>query len=166
MVLAGVGSGGPAAGARPAERCDLLIGLGTAQLQVGEAAFRETLLKAAGIASDLGDGERAARAALANNRGQASNFGGLDGKRMSALTRAPAADPTTWPDRRACWRCKPWSSQADHDHERRQMLADEALARARQAEDPRTLGYVLQNAWNRSGLRTPSRSAPSWRTSW
>ena len=133
----------------PAERCDLLIGLGTAQLQVGEAAFRETLLEAAGIASDLGDGERAARAALANNRGQASDFGALDGERLSALDRAlELCGPDDLARSARLLALQAMELQADHDHERRQALADEALARARQAEDPRTLGYVLQNTWN------------------
>ena len=133
----------------PAERCDLLIGLGTAQLQVGEAAFRETLLEAAGIASDLGDGERAARAALANNRGQASDFGALDEERLSALDRAlELCGPDDLARSARLLALQAMELQSDHDHERRQTLADEALARARQAEDPRTLGYVLQNAWN------------------
>ena len=53
-----------------AERCEALIGLGEAQLQTGDAAYRETLLEASRIASALADAELAARAALANNRGR------------------------------------------------------------------------------------------------
>lgn len=51
------------------ERCEALIGLGEAQLQSGEAAYRETLLEASRIASAMADAELAARAALANSRG-------------------------------------------------------------------------------------------------
>src|SRR5205814_1288473 len=58
-----------------AARCDLLIGLGEAQRQVGEPAFRETLLEAAHVADRAGDADRMARAALANNRGYVSTFG-------------------------------------------------------------------------------------------
>ena len=48
---------------------DLAIGLGTAQRQTGDPAFRDTLLDAARRAADLGDTERLVAAALANNRG-------------------------------------------------------------------------------------------------
>ncbi len=49
-------------GDETAERCDLLIGLGEAQRQTGEPAYRETLLEASRLASELGDADRAALA--------------------------------------------------------------------------------------------------------
>ena len=48
---------------------DLAIGLGTAQRQTGDPAFRDTLLDAARRAADLGDTDRLVAAALANDRG-------------------------------------------------------------------------------------------------
>ena len=71
-----------------AERCDLLIGLGEAQRQAGEPGFRETLLEASRVALELGDADRAAAAALANNRGMQSVFGEVDEERIAALERA------------------------------------------------------------------------------
>ncbi len=51
--------------------CDLLIGLGTAQIRTGDPAHRQTLLNAAAIAQAQGDSARLVAAALANNRGSA-----------------------------------------------------------------------------------------------
>ena len=53
----------------PVLELDLLIGLGTAERQTGDPAFRETLLQACRRAADLGDTERLVAAALANDRG-------------------------------------------------------------------------------------------------
>ena len=50
-----------------AERCEALIGLGEAQLQTGDAAYRETLLEAARIAS-AARGRRARRASGAGEQ--------------------------------------------------------------------------------------------------
>ena len=52
--------------------CDLLIGLGTAQRQTGDAAHREILFQAAALAEQLGETDRLVRAALANSRGSVS----------------------------------------------------------------------------------------------
>ncbi|MGH8974640.1 MAG: BTAD domain-containing putative transcriptional regulator, partial [Acidimicrobiia bacterium] len=52
-------------------RCDLLLSLGEAQRQAGDAIHRETLLEAANLAQRLGDTGRLVRAALANSRGTA-----------------------------------------------------------------------------------------------
>ena len=69
-----------------------LIGLGEAQRQTGVPAYRETLLEAAGIASELGDADLAARAALANNRGFVSRLGQVDAERVGAIERALELD--------------------------------------------------------------------------
>ena len=76
----------------PAERCDLAIALGEAQRQAGRPEFRDTLLGAAALAEELGDAERIARAALANNRGFASAFGAVDEERVAVLRRAIELD--------------------------------------------------------------------------
>ena len=127
----------------PATRCDLLIGLGEAQRLTGDAAFRETLPDAARIASELGDGERAARAALANSRGRfPSVIGQVDQERVAAIERALELDDD--PDRRA----RLLSLEAlelvfEHDHRHRRDLAEQALTLARELGNPRTTARVL-----------------------
>jgi hypothetical protein len=127
------------------ERADLLIGLGEAQRQIGEPAYRETLLEASELALELGNADRAARAALANSRGQVSVYGDIDRDRLLALEGALALDNLAHPARCA----QLMSLQAmellfDPDHEHRRALAGEALSLARRAGDPRTLAHVLR----------------------
>jgi class 3 adenylate cyclase/tetratricopeptide (TPR) repeat protein len=128
----------------PAEHCDLLIGLGEAQRQVGEAGFRETLLDACRLASEIGDANRAARAALANNRGLPSVFGDVDMERIAALERALELDDSADLANRAQLISRlGMEREFDFDHDRRRALAAEALQLARDAGDPRTLATVL-----------------------
>ncbi len=126
----------------PVIRCDLLIGLGEAQRHTGAAEYRQTLLDAARIASELADGDRAARAALANSRGQVSAYGEVDQERVAAIERALELDDD--PDRRA----RLLSLEAtelifEHDHRHRRELAEQALALARELGKPRTAARVL-----------------------
>jgi class 3 adenylate cyclase len=131
------------------ERCEALIGLGEAQRQSGEPAYRETLLEAARIASALADAGLAARAALAGNRVTAGSvLGEVDQERMRAISRALELDDPPNPARRA----RLLSLQAqeliwDPDFERRRALADEAVVLARRAGDARTLAEVLHDAF-------------------
>ena len=60
----------------------MAVGLGTAQRQTGDPAFRDTLLDAARRAAELGDTERLVAAALANNRGMFSASGVIDGAKV------------------------------------------------------------------------------------
>jgi class 3 adenylate cyclase/tetratricopeptide (TPR) repeat protein len=69
-------------------RAELLVGLGDAQRQAGLSAFRETLLRAAALAEQLGDAHLLARAALTNNRGWQSRIGEADQERLAALRHA------------------------------------------------------------------------------
>ena len=93
-----------------AERCEALIGLGEAQRQTGDAAYRETLLEASGIASELEDAELAARAALANNRGLFERVGKVDVERVTAIERALELDnPPSRRGMHGCCRCWAWS---------------------------------------------------------
>jgi class 3 adenylate cyclase len=131
----------------PVGRCDILIGLGEAQRQTGEPSFRETLLEASNLASELGDADRAARAALANNRGVQSIFGEVDEERFTALERALELDRFANPAR--CARLMSLQAlelQLGPHHERRLALVDKALALARAAGDPRALANVLRNS--------------------
>ena len=128
-------------------RCEALIGLGEAQRHAGVPAHRETLLEASGIASELHDAELAARAALANNRGWTSGIGKVDVERVAAIERALELDDPPQPDRRA----RLLSLLAVEltfapEHARRWALAEEAIALARQAGDPRTLAVVLADS--------------------
>jgi class 3 adenylate cyclase len=147
-----------------AERCDLLIGLGEAQRQTGRPEFCRTLLGASRLAERLGDGDRAARAALANSRGFASTFGAVDAERVGALERALALSRDADPARRArLLALQAMELQFEHDHERRRALADEALAAARTAPDPRVLPYVLRDhfhaVWSADTLAGRVRTA-------
>ena len=76
---------------------DLSIGLGTAQRQTADPAFRETLLGAARRAADLADTERLVAAALANDRGWITAAGAIDAEKVEilelALDRITADDP-------------------------------------------------------------------------
>ena len=78
---------------------DLAIGLGTAQRQTGDPAFRDTLLDAARRAADLGDTERLVAAALANNRGIFSAAGTIDADKVEILEMALDRLATDDPDR-------------------------------------------------------------------
>jgi class 3 adenylate cyclase len=147
-----------------AERSDLAICLGEAQRQAGQPAFREMLLGASRLAQDLGDPDRAARAALANNRGFASAFGEVDAERIAAIERALELDRGSDPARRArLLALQAMELQFDPDHERRRALADEAVALARTAGDVRILPYVLRDhfhaVWSADTLRARRATA-------
>ncbi len=141
-----------------AERCEALIGLGEAQQLTGDPAYRTTLLQAAQIASSLGDASLAAAAALANTRGFTSLIGDLDDEREEAIERALELDDGADIGRRAL--LVALQSQEllyEHDPTRRQALAMEAIALARDIGDPRVRARVLQHAFH--GLWSPDMIA-------
>jgi class 3 adenylate cyclase len=138
-------------------RCQALIGLGEAELQTGVAAFRETLLEASQIASQLQDAELAARASLASNRSFFSVLGEVDDERIAAIERALELDDPPNPARRA--RLLALEAQElswGPDFARRRALAEEALELARGVDDKRALVEVLGSAcyalWSRETL--------------
>jgi hypothetical protein len=140
---------GQEADADRSERCELLIGLGEAQRQAGAPAYRERLLEASGLASELGDADRAARAALANNRGFFNTIGTIDRQRVAAIERAIELDEPSDPVRRA--RLLALQAQEliyEPDPAPRRALADQAISLARQAGEPRMLAEVLRGACN------------------
>jgi DNA-binding SARP family transcriptional activator len=142
---------------RLAARCDLVIAQGEAERQAGDRAYRQTLLDAARSAIDLGDAERLARAALANNRGIYSSGYGVDRERVEVLRAAlDAYDPADSPVRAALSALLALELTTDRDPRVRERLNDEAVAMARRVGDPRTLAQVLIqrciSQWNRSQM--------------
>jgi DNA-binding SARP family transcriptional activator/tetratricopeptide (TPR) repeat protein len=129
----------------PLTRLDLLIGLGTAQRQVGAADFRATLLEAARGASDRGDAGRVVTAALANNRGFFSAVGQVDTDRVEVLEAALEALPGADSPPRARVLSRLCCELTYGPLERRLSLAHEAKAMARRMGDPATLVEVIND---------------------
>jgi class 3 adenylate cyclase/tetratricopeptide (TPR) repeat protein len=124
---------------------DLAIGLGTAQRQTGDPAFRDTLLDAAHRSADLGDTDRLVAAALATDRGFFSAFGVIDADKVAilgaALEELPASDahrPLALANL-----CKELTYGTPI--ERRRALADEAVALAEASGDDATMVRVLNH---------------------
>ncbi len=81
-------------------RCDVLIGLGTAQRRIGDPAHRQTLLEAAHVAISLGDRDRLIVAAIANTRGSVTVAGQVDNDKVAVLEQAlSAVGPGDSPER-------------------------------------------------------------------
>jgi DNA-binding SARP family transcriptional activator len=128
----------------PAHRVQLMVSLGDALRQVGDASHRETLLDAGRTAVELGLDDEVVRAALANFRGWASHAGTTDTERIALLEAALVAAG----DGPSATRARLLSVLAaelafDDDLDRRRALCDEALAIARELDDPRALAQVL-----------------------
>ncbi len=124
------------------ERRELLIGLGEAQRQTGEPAYRETLLEATVLAAGAGDVDRQARAVLATWRGM-SALGQRDEDLVTALEAAAQALPKDDPRRAEVLAELAAELTFSAPLEHRRALADEALSVARHAGDPRLLCQVL-----------------------
>ena len=122
---------------------DLSIGLGTAQRQTGDPAFRETLLGAARRAADLGDTDRLVAAALANDRGFYSAVGIIDDEKIGILELALARLPADHHDRALVLATLCAELIFGSPLEHRQALADEALAIARSSDDDATIVRVI-----------------------
>ena len=124
-------------------RCDATIGLGECQRRAGEPVHRATLLAGARMAEQLGDGERLARAALANGRGFFSAVGVVDHERVAVLRAALAAC-----DDDGILRARLLAQLAmeviyEGDWDARAALSDEAVALARRLGDAATFATVL-----------------------
>jgi len=131
---------------------DLLIRLGEAQRDSGNVAYRETLLLAAKQAQRMGDGDRLARAALANSIGWAPGIFLRDDERVAILDAAlqtmDAADSVIRARLLANLMGELSFANAP---ERLRALDAEALGMARRLGDPATLSYVMR-----------SRAMPLW----
>jgi class 3 adenylate cyclase len=128
----------------PAERRELLLALGEAQLQAGVPAFRETLLEVAGLAQAAGDADRLIRAALGNSRGYFSSAGFVDEERVAVLEAALEAAEDDDPRRARLLALLAaellWSPD---DHLRRRALSDEAVQLVRAQGGPAAIAHVL-----------------------
>ncbi|MGZ8512392.1 MAG: ATP-binding protein, partial [Candidatus Limnocylindria bacterium] len=124
--------------------CDLLIGLGQAQRQSADLEHRDTLLRAAGIATRLGDADRLFEAAVTNTRGLYSTLGAIDRERIACLTACLDALPSVDVGRRGVIMALLASERSfDPDDRSRRALAEEAIELARASDDPRTLAVTL-----------------------
>ena len=130
-------------GGERSERCELLIGLGEAQRQTGNPAFRQTLLDAAALAQQLGDADRLCRAVLANSRGYFSKAGAVDAERVKLLEAAAQALPDD--DARQAWVLALLADELHQagDAHRCRTLAGEAIDIARASGDVEALAYAL-----------------------
>ncbi len=147
--------------AQESERCELLIGIGTAQRDLGDPEFRATLLRAATIARRTGNVSQLVRATLANTRGWHAAAGAVDPERVDGLEAAIAAVDAGSPDRPILLALLAGELTFSGDFERVKSLADEALAGARTFDDPRPLVRVLYHVGN-----TQLGSADTAQTFW
>jgi class 3 adenylate cyclase/tetratricopeptide (TPR) repeat protein len=127
---------------------DLAIGLGTSQRQTGDPAFRDTLLGAARRAAGLGDTERLVAAALANDRGFVSSAVAIDADKVEILEMALDRLSPDSPDRALVLATLCAELAIGSPLERRQALANEAVAIAQSSGDDATIVRVLNHVFN------------------
>ena len=119
-----------------ARRGALMIRLGAAQRMAAQPQYRETLLHAAELASELGDADLLAEAALTNTRGQWSSAGEVDTERVRTLEAALTAVGHEDSSVRAKLLVQLGVEIFWHDPDLRRLeYADEALAMARRLGD-------------------------------
>ncbi len=141
-------------------KIDLLIGIGTAQRQVGDQTFRTTLLEAARRARDLGDGERLVEAALANSRGSFfSSLGVVDTERVEMLEAALEVLPDVDSSSRARLLSRLCNELAFGPLGRRLSLAGKPRPRPVGSVTPPHRSKSLPTVRPRCGSRRPSMNA-------
>ena len=131
---------------------DLGIGLGTSQRQTGDPAYRDTLLDVANQAAVLGENDRLVQAVIANNRGFLSNLFGIDTEKVNALELALDQLPGDHRDRALVLALLCQELTIDCPLERRQALADEAIAIAEASGDDATMVRVLNAVMHPLGV--------------
>lgn len=128
----------------PAERAQLLCGLGRAQQHAGDPVFRQTLLDAGRLARQAGSVDILVASVLANTRSYSAVTGVVDEERVamveSALDALGTGDAAT--------RARLLGQLAlllsyDADHSARRAAADEALSLARNSGDEAATMDVL-----------------------
>jgi hypothetical protein len=130
-------------------RCDLLIGLGTAQRRTGDPAHRQTLLDAAAIAKELGDRDHLVSAAIANNRGVYSASGEIDLERIAVVEGAlDAVGNEDSPERARLLAILASELSWGDNRDRRSAAVSDALAIARRLDDPLSFLQVVGTVYN------------------
>jgi class 3 adenylate cyclase/tetratricopeptide (TPR) repeat protein len=135
-----------APGGERSTRCELLIGLGRAQREIGNPEYRQTLLDAAALARDLGHADQLVRAVLANSRGWMSQVGAVDHARVQALQAAVEAISDDDPRRARVLTLLAVELHHAGDPARCERLTTEAVELARATGDRFELAYTLANA--------------------
>jgi DNA-binding SARP family transcriptional activator/energy-coupling factor transporter ATP-binding protein EcfA2 len=120
----------------------LLVGVGDAQRQIGDATHRETLLDAAALARRLDDADLLVRAVIANSRGMLSSATEPDTDRIAALEAARAATEQEATRERALVLATLAAEISFTDRPRMRRLADEAISLAHRLGDDPTLVIV------------------------
>jgi class 3 adenylate cyclase/tetratricopeptide (TPR) repeat protein len=128
------------------EHCELLIGLGSAQRQVGNPSSRRTLLDAAQLAQEPDDADLLSRAVLANTRGFPSQFGVVDDERVRTLQAAAQALPDRDPRRAHVLALLASELHYGGEPARCRSLATEAIEIARAAGDEPALAQTLSHS--------------------
>ncbi|MBA2440431.1 MAG: hypothetical protein H0V50_07135, partial [Thermoleophilaceae bacterium] len=139
---------------------DLNVGLGTAQRQTGDPAYRATLLGASRQAADRADAGRLASAALAYSQANLFSDGAkFDVERVQTLELA--LDHLSSHDPRRARLLATLCTELTYVSplSRRQALADEAVAVAEAAGDDATIVWVLNHVLY--SLRVPQLFARS-----
>lgn len=124
-------------------RCQLLIGLGEAQRQSGDPAFRETLLGAARLAQERQDLDRLASAVLATSRGFTNSIGHTDAELVEMYRQTATLLPRDDPRRARVLALLALEIAHTVPLGERQALVDEALEIARRVGDPHLIAHVL-----------------------
>jgi class 3 adenylate cyclase/tetratricopeptide (TPR) repeat protein len=122
---------------------DLTIGLGTAQRQTGDPAYRGTLLGAARRAAELGQTDCLVRAALASDRGFFSTVGTTNAANIEVLETALASLPGDHPDRALVLALLCQELTHGSPLGRRIALAEEALTIAKASDHDAVIVRVL-----------------------
>jgi class 3 adenylate cyclase len=132
-------------------RARLLVDLGVAQRNAGDANFRQTLLDAGALARTLDDVDLMAEAATANNRGMYSKMGAVDDERIEVLRAVLDAIGPERTARRAMLLATLFSElEYAAPFEERATIIEEAREIAREVGDRHVLCAVL----NRSCITT------------
>jgi tetratricopeptide (TPR) repeat protein len=126
---------------------DLGTGLGIAQRQTGDPAFRETLLEASHQALTIGDTNRLVISALANNRGWYSSGAVLDTDKIEVLELTLNRLSPDDRDRALVLATLCSELAIGSPLERRRALADEALALAEDSGDDAIIVRVLNSIY-------------------
>ena len=133
----------------PRFRCELLLGLGTAQLKLARPQYRSTLLEATRLANSVDDIDLLTATVLANNRGWWSSAFDLDHERVANIETALARGAENGASSRAQLLMAWAVENVRHPSSRDAVLeaSTQAMALAEQSGDPDALASVLSHRY-------------------